>query len=269
MKKPFNQVLVVSIWLFSFAVLSLLFLIPGWWPCLVSIHLLSQSFVVYPTLRPNCDWFGPVIKSFRSRGKEVWLTIDDGPHPGNTPRILELLKKFGARATFFVIGKHVRAHPRLTRAILEQGHTLGNHSATHPTRLFWAMWKGAAAREIDGGAKAVQEATDIAPNWFRAPVGMANLFVHQIIQERQMKLIGWSARGFDAGKRDVAMVVDKILSEIRPGAIVLLHEGGSAEKGETPNVLALETLLVRLQADGYKCVVPEEQQLRARAENSR
>ena len=262
MKKPVNSFLVVSIWLFSFAVLSLLFLMPGWWPFLVPIHLLSQGFVVYPALRSNCDWFGPVIKYFRTDRREIWLTIDDGPHPESTPRILELLRKFDARATFFVIGERVRAHPRLTRAILDQGHTLGNHSATHPTALFWGLWKRAAAREIDGGVAAVREATGIVPAWFRAPVGMANFFVHQIIRERRMKLIGWSARGFDAVKRDTATVVEKILRDIRPGAIVLLHESSPAKNGRTMSVLALETILVRLEEKGYKCVVPEDHQLR-------
>ena len=261
MKKPFNNVLVISIWVFSFAVLSPLFFVPGWWPLLLPIHLLTQGLVLYPSLRPNCDWFGPVIKSFRTDLREVWLTIDDGPHPENTPKILELLRRFDARATFFVIGEHVRAHPRLARAILEQGHALGNHSATHPTPHFWGLWKRAAAREIDGGAAAVQDATGIVPTWFRAPVGMANFFVHQIVRERRMKLIGWSARGFDAVKRDAATVVEEILSNIRPGAIVLLHEGVAAEKGQTVSVLAIETILARLQAEGYKCVVPEDHQL--------
>ena len=261
MKKPFNSALVISIWVFSLAVLWLLFFLPGWWPLLVPIHLLSQGFIVYPTLRSNCDWFGPIVKSFQTDQKEIWLTIDDGPHPENTPKILALLKRFEARATFFVIGDHVKAHPQLTRAILEQGHTLGNHTATHPTALFWGLWRRAAAREIDGGVAAIQEATGIIPTWFRAPVGMANLFVHQVIQQRRMKIIGWSARGFDAVKRDAATVAGKILSEIRPGAIVLLHEGSPAEKEQPVSVLAIETILVRLQAEGYKCVVPGDHQL--------
>jgi peptidoglycan/xylan/chitin deacetylase (PgdA/CDA1 family) len=264
MKKPFNSVQVISIWLFSFAVLALLLLMPAWWPLLLPIHLLSQGFVVYPNIRPNCDWFGPVIKSFQTNRREIWLTIDDGPHHTNTPKILELLRRFEARATFFVIGERVRAHPQLARSILEQGHSLGNHSATHPKALFWGFWKRAAAREIDGGTAAVLEVTGTLPNWFRAPVGMANFFVHQIIRERRMKLIGWSARGFDAVKRDVATVVEKILSDIRPGAIVLLHENGSAENQPSVSVLAIETLLERLQAEGYTCVVPEDHQLSAR-----
>jgi len=93
---------------------------------------------------------------------------------------------------------------------------------------------------------------------------MANPFVHQVIQERGMKVIGWSARGFDAVERDVAKIVEKILSDIRPGAIVLLHEGGTSENGQPVNVLALEAILTHLSANGYKCVVPSDAQLCSR-----
>ena len=264
MKKPFNSFIAVSIWTSSLVMLALVFLLPTGWPLLVAIHLLCTGVVIYPTLRPNCDWFGPVAKFFQTDQNEIWLTIDDGPHPENTPRILELLKRFEARATFFVIGERVKAHPQLARAILEQGHTLGNHSATHPTAFFWCLWRSAAAREIDGGVAAVQAAVGIAPTWFRAPVGMANLFVHQIVRQRRMILVGWSARGFDAVERDAARVVEKILADIRPGAIVLMHDGGSSKSGQTVSVLAIETILARLQAEGYKCVVPGEHQLHPR-----
>jgi peptidoglycan/xylan/chitin deacetylase (PgdA/CDA1 family) len=227
----------------------------------VPIHFLGQGLVIYPTLRPNCGWFGSVARHFRTNRQEVWVTIDDGPHSTDTPKILELLRLHETRATFFVIGEHVRAHPHLTRAILEQGHTLGNHTATHPTARFWGLWKSAAAREIDGGTAAVQEATGTVPTWFRAPVGMANPFVHQVIRERGLKLIGWSARGFDTVERDVAKIVEKILRDIRPGAIVLLHEGGTTDNGQPVSVLALEAILTRLKAEGYKCVVPQNDQL--------
>ena len=80
-----------------------------------------------------------------------------------------------------------------------------------------------------------------------------------------MQLIGWSARGFDTSKRDAATVVAKILKEICPGRIVLLHEGGSAEQGQPEGVLAFETILARLQVEGYKCVLPEAHTLSTRA----
>ncbi|MHB8520958.1 MAG: polysaccharide deacetylase family protein [Limisphaerales bacterium] len=262
MKKPSKKTLIGAMWALSFVALALLFVVPRWWPLLIGIHLLGQSLVIYPTLRPNCGWFGPVVRSFQTDAREVWLTIDDGPHPDNTPRILELLKRFDARATFFIVGERVRAHPQLARAIIEQGHTLGNHSATHPTAFFWGLGRSAVAREVEEGSAAIQGATGIAPAWFRAPVGMANLFVHEIIHERRMRLIGWSARGFDAVERDVTTVVENVLRDIRPGAIVLLHEGGSSQKGEPVNVLAIETILERLRAEGYKCVVPDDHRLR-------
>src|SRR6202522_352632 len=160
----------MTLLLVSLAALLLLLLVPEQWLMLVFVHLVCWAFLMYPTLRPNCGWFGPVVKSFRSHRKEVWLTIDDGPHPKNTPKILALLKRFHARATFFVIGERVRVHPQLARAILKHGHTLGNHSATHPTALFWSLPSKAARREIEEGFAAIRKATGISPAWFRAPV---------------------------------------------------------------------------------------------------
>ena len=82
LKPPFNKVVVVTLLLVSATALLLLLLVPEQWPVLVSVHLVFVwALLLYPTLRPNCGWFGPVVKSFQSHSKEVWLTIDDGPHP--------------------------------------------------------------------------------------------------------------------------------------------------------------------------------------------
>jgi peptidoglycan/xylan/chitin deacetylase (PgdA/CDA1 family) len=261
LKPPFNKVVVVTLLLVSLAALLLLLLVPEQWPVPVSVHLVCWGFLMYPTLCPNCGWFGPVVKSFRSHRKEVWLTIDDGPHPENTPKILALLERFHARATFFVIGERVSVHPQLARAILKHGHTLGNHSATHPTAVFWSLPSKAARWEIEEGLAAIREATGTSPAWFRAPVGMANFFVHQIIRQREMRLIGWSACGCDSTARDAPAVVEKIWRHIHPGAIVLLHDCDSSARVQPVSLLALEAILMRLHAQGYKCVIPEEEQL--------
>ncbi len=261
MKRPLKEIVVVTLLLAGTAAVLLAPLARQWWPALILFHLVCCGLLIYPTLRPNCGWFGPVVKSFQCERKEVWLTIDDGPHPENTPKMLDLLGRFGVRATFFVVGERVRAHPQLARAILKGGHTLGNHSATHPAALFWSLPSRAARREIEQGVASIREVTGISPAWFRAPVGMANYFVHRIIGQRKMRLIGWSARGFDSVARDASTVVEKILRDIRPGAIVLLHDGGNFDRGHPASLLALEAILVRLHEDGYKCVIPEEQLL--------
>ena len=261
MNNPPLKVAVSILLLASFVALMLLLLLPQWWPRLIAVHFLCLGVAIYPALRPNCGWFGPVVKSFRPDGKEVWLTIDDGPHPVNTPRMLELLGRFGARATFFVVGDRVRTQPHLTRAILNQGHTLGNHSATHPKAFFWCFPKRAAMREIERGAATIREATGFNTAWFRAPVGMANLFVHEIVHQRQLKLIGWSSRGLDGVDGDAHRIAKRVIRDIYPGAIVLLHDGCGSQEGSPAAVHALEGILEHLHQEGYRCVIPAEQQL--------
>jgi peptidoglycan/xylan/chitin deacetylase (PgdA/CDA1 family) len=216
----------------------------------------SHLLVVYPTLRPNCQWLGPVMTRFETAEREVWLTIDDGVDPDSTSRILDLLDRHGARATFFVTGLRVRKHPELAREILGRGHSIGNHSDAHPSGLFWCLPPAAIAREIDGCSSAIREATGTEPQLFRAPVGMKNPFVHPLLSARRLVLTGWTARGFDAVMTDRAAVVRRILRDVSPGAIVLVHEGAR-------NVAVIEDVLGALTKDGYTCVVPEMGRLRA------
>ena len=160
----------------------------------VSLELATKCLIVFPAIRPNCRWFGRAVAGFRTQQKAVWLTIDDGPHPEDTPQLLALLKTHNARATFFVIGRQVQKHPELARAILRDGHTLANHTQTHPVLFFWSFLESWLAREIDQCSRALREATGEQPRWFRAPAGMANLFLHFLLCDRNMRLIGWSSR---------------------------------------------------------------------------
>src|SRR5881394_2040718 len=89
---------------------------------------LSHVLLLYPTLRANCQWFGPVMRSFETDKTEVWLTIDDGPSPVHTVAILDLLDRFKARATFFVIGSRAEKYPHLLTEILSRGHEIANHT---------------------------------------------------------------------------------------------------------------------------------------------
>ncbi len=244
----------------SLTALAGVFIVPAWRAVCLPLHLFFQGLLIYANLCPNCGWFGPVVRQFRTNRKEVWLTIDDGPHPRQTPQILEVLRRFRARATFFVVGERVRAHPELARAIVAEGHTLASHSATHPSGWFWSLVGKAARWEISEGVVAIEEVTGKRPRWFRAPVGIANYFVHSVLRERGMRLIGWSARGFDTVSRNLTAVIQRIVRHTRPGAILLFHETSCVEGNEPFNVLALESLLARLRAEGYSCVVPREEQ---------
>ena len=99
---------------------------------------ISHLLLLYATLVPNCQWWGPVIRSFDTTQPEVWITIDDGPSPAHTTKILDLLERFNARATFFVIGQRAEEYPHLITEILSRGHEIANHTYTHPSGMFWA-----------------------------------------------------------------------------------------------------------------------------------
>ncbi len=210
----------------------------------------AHALVLYPTLRRNCTWFGPIATSFKTARKEVWLTIDDGPNARDTPAILELLSRHQARATFFVIGKNVDAHRDLVWRAHREGHQIGNHTYSHPSAFFWALGPRATRREIEQGSAAISAATGAPPAIFRSPVGMTNPFVHRALGAQ--RLIGWSASGLDGLSGRGGAVVERLMRGVRPGAILVLHEGGAPGRVET-----LALLLGQLAGAGYACVIPE------------
>jgi peptidoglycan/xylan/chitin deacetylase (PgdA/CDA1 family) len=224
----------------------------------IPLELGTKFLIVYPAIRANCRWFGRSVTRFRTQKKAVWLTIDDGPHPQDTPELLKLLKKYNAHATFFVIGRNVQKHYELAQAILRDGHSLGNHTQNHPVLFFWSYLQTWLTREIDQCNDALRAATGETPRWFRAPAGMANLFLHFLLRDRGMKLIGWSARGFDGLLHDTDTMADRICRSIQPGAIILLHEGRRDRRGRPINLILAETVLTRLTAEGYVFTVPDE-----------
>ena len=215
------------------------------------------------TLRPNNAVFGPVVTHFEPAGDEVWLTIDDGPDPHDTPRLLDLFDAQPGgpvRATFFLRGDRARAHPALVEEIVRRGHGVGNHTFSHPQATFWCAGPRRLAREIGGCSEALRSITGRAPTLFRAPVGHVNPFVHRAAARCGLRLVGWSARGFDGVDRhaaDPAGVVARILVGLRPGAIILLHEGRRGPGGEAVNVQSAKQLLAALAERRWRAVVPD------------
>lgn len=218
---------------------------------------LSHALLLYPTLRPNVQWLGPVITHFATGSKEVWLTIDDGP-TDDTPALLELFDAHDVKATFFVKGNLAAQQPGIVQEIVQHGHTVANHSHTHPSASFWCSPPRRIAREIDLCNRVIAGATGpAAPRWFRAPVGLKNFAVHPLLAQRGMRLIGWTARGFDAVRSDPAEIFRRILPHLRPGAIIVLHQG------RAHSVRVLEHVITEVMSRGYSFVIPEDEQLRS------
>ena len=216
-------------------------------------------------------WFGPdallayhvfahqaqgLVRShrrFATTKREVWLTLDDGPDPDDTPRILALLAAHGARATFFVIGENAAAHPGLIRAIVAAGHEVAHHTQTHPLRWFWCASPATVRRELDDGL-ATLRAVGVEPTRFRSPAGIKNFWLAAALRERGLTYIGWSSRGLERWHQDPESVATQVLRFVRPGAILLLHEGPGVPA--PIRVEAIRRVLERLGEQGYQCVVP-------------
>lgn len=213
----------------------------------LGVLFLSHLLILFPTLVANCPWWGPVVTRFETPRREVWLTIDDGPDPIHTPRMLEILERFEAQATFFVIGERAAKYPNELEAIRAAGHEVANHTATHPSGTFWCYPPGRIADEIDRG---------VASRYFRAPAGLKNFFVHPALARRGMQLVGWTVRGLDTVKKDPAAVAALILRRVRPGAIVLLHEGHRTASEPDFHPRCLELTLAALTNANYRCVLP-------------
>src|SRR5688572_4670439 len=227
-----------------------------------SLAAMAASHVpfLWGTLKADSPLFSPVLRRLPTSQRVVWLTIDDGPGD-DTPAMLDLLDRHRARATFFVVGDRAAARPELLREIVRRGHTLGNHSATHPQAWFWALGPSRMREEIARGQATITAITGTAPRWFRAVVGMANPFVSAPLREHGLARVAWTARGFYVLAADAAAVVARVERTLCPGAIVLMHEG--ARHGR--NVEAMALLLQRLEQLGYSTVLPEELETAAAA----
>ena len=227
----------------------------GW---AVAVLFLPAPWYAYQILKPSARGLGPVVTHFSTQNREVWLTIDDGPDPESTPKVLALLEAHDVRATFFLIGEKVQRHPELVAEILRRGHTIGNHTQTHPYHWFWFGPANKTAKEIDICADTLRAAGAGSTQWFRSPVGLRNPALHALLAQRGLDLILWSARGYDTACRDPAKVVSRIADNLQPGAILLLHENVPEASNRTE---LFSKLFAHLSREGYTCVIPSSDAL--------
>jgi peptidoglycan/xylan/chitin deacetylase (PgdA/CDA1 family) len=212
-----------------------------------------DPFVLHALFVPSAQGFFPVVTRFDTARREIWLTIDDGPDPDDTPRILALLEKHRAKATFFLIGERARRHPELVRELLRRGHQAGCHTQTHPAGTFWCASPGRVQREIDDCLETLR-GCGVCPVWFRAPVGIKNFFLGAVLAARGLGCLGWSVRSCDGIDRDPRRVAQRVLRRLRPGDIVLMHEGSGVNPAV--RVTALARVLEELTARRFSCVLP-------------
>jgi peptidoglycan/xylan/chitin deacetylase (PgdA/CDA1 family) len=186
-----------------------------------------------PVLRPSNRFYA------RTGSRAVALTFDDGPDPRWTPRILAELRKYHIKATFCLIGSEVRAHPNLVRKIVADGHALCNHSLHHDLRLRKRS-RAAVLADLRATNAAITKASGgVAPKYFRAPGGNWSPMVISVARQLGMASLHWAVDPQDWRRPPTGTIVARVRGAVRPGSVVLMHDGGGDRSHSVAAVRAL------------------------------
>ncbi|WP_209402625.1 polysaccharide deacetylase family protein [Pseudozobellia sp. WGM2] len=194
------------------------------------------------------------MKSWHSNKKieQNWvsITFDDGPNAEFTPQVLDLLKKYNAKATFFCIGHKIEEHPDILKRLLEEGHTVGNHTYNH-SRSFGFYGMEEVKAELEKAKKTVKEHTGLTMNLYRPAFGVTNPSIEKAVNQLKVQSIGWNVRSLDTTVRTEDMVLKRITSKVSKGDIILLHDTSAK------SVAVLERLLVFLREKNLQSVTAD------------
>lgn len=246
--------------------------------CILAIVLSITVFMVWASASIRSGVYVRAFCREKTDRKVVYLTFDDGPHPPETERVLDVLREHGARATFFLIGSKVSGNEAVLHRMLEEGHALGlhtySHAGTFPLLSFDKM-----LADVNEGKRAVESVAGKKISLFRPPFGVTNPTISKVVRTLGLHTVGWDVRSFDtmfckssehsckssehsckqsgysckqsehsckqSGHDWYVPVVERIMKQVRPGSVILLHD----RLDGASNLLAL--LLDSLAASGY------------------
>lgn len=231
---------------------------PGAWPWALGLLAADHALLTAAGLWPRSALLGPnwtrLPAAATNRG-EIAITIDDGPDAEVTPRVLELLDRHAAKATFFCIGERAQRHAALCGEIARAGHSIENHTQHH-RHNFSLLGPRGFLREIEAAQRTLMEITGRRPRFFRAPAGLRNPFLDPVLAKLDLQLASWTRRGFDTRTRDATAVAARLLRVLAAGDILLLHDGHAArDAGGRPVILeALAQVLEATRHAGLRQV---------------
>jgi peptidoglycan/xylan/chitin deacetylase (PgdA/CDA1 family) len=192
---------------------------------------------------------------------QIAFTFDDGPDPGYTPRILDVLREQGVKATFFVVGRCADAHPELVLRIAREGHLVASHTYSHSNTFhLWPARRMAA--DIARGIETIERLVGLRPRYFRPPQGLRVPTLNQALSSLSAPpwCVTWTVRGLDTVSRSPSTIVARIERRLAPGAIIALHDGSTLGgfRDRSATIEALRILLGTCRARGLSCVRLDE-----------
>lgn len=218
------------------------------------------GFTAYGAVAARSQLFGAAV-SGTDHPRKLALTFDDGPNPSITPKLLDLLDRHRAKATFFVVGHWVRSAPSLVRETIARGHVLGNHTDSHPNLFFCGPAE--CREELERCTETIQQATSEPPRWFRPPYGFRSPWLGEVVQQQRLHMVMWTLIPGDWRPKPQQWLIDRMKpiaehaqalgatapSRPRPahGDILCLHDGHYAlpNADRTRTLAALEYWLPR------------------------
>jgi peptidoglycan/xylan/chitin deacetylase (PgdA/CDA1 family) len=244
-------------------------------PFLISVPaavIATGGVAAYGAAYPRAQLFGPTICR-TSSARKLAITFDDGPNPAITPKLLDLLDRYHAKATFFLIGKFVRECPELVKETVARGHVVGNHTELHPN-LFW-LNPVKVQVELRLCHDAIRHAMGTTAKWFRPPFGMRNPWVIPAATELGYKTVMWTLIPGDWRAESAEWLIARMqpigdhakkappvmgVAAAGKGDILCLHDGGHRELNadRTRTLAALEHWLPRWRDLGLEFVTMDE-----------
>ncbi|MDQ6621803.1 MAG: polysaccharide deacetylase family protein, partial [Pseudomonadota bacterium] len=212
---------------------------PDAWPWALGSLAANHAFLTAVGLWPRGSWLGPNVTRLTPAAaarREICITFDDGPDPNVTPRVLDILDEYGAKATFFCIADRCEKHPAICRELTRRGHGIENHSLRH-LRTFALLGLAGIRAEIAKAQVLITDTAGVSPSFFRPPAGVRSPLLDPVLHRLGLRLVNWTRRGFDT-RYQPERVIAKLVADLAAGDILLLHDGRSAvTPGGSPVVI--------------------------------
>ncbi len=197
--------------------------------------------VYYATSAVRSQWLGPTDWRGRTDTASVALTFDDGPSE-DTERLLDVLRAYNLKATFFMLGRQVELFPEIARRVAADGHEIGNHSYSHPLYLF--RGRSETRLQLERAQQIIATVTGAQPRFARPPCGVRTPAYFAAARRLALRTVQWDVAGFDWKERTSTQIAETVLRDATAGSIILLHDGDSARKRDRSATVAALPLIV-------------------------
>ena len=220
-----------------------------WYVGLIFLYIFTVLFYSW-YFRGNF-FLKAIHQNLETNQNHIAITFDDGPHPEFTSKVLDLLKNYNQKATFFLIGKNAVNNLEIVKRVVAEGHVIGNHSYSHSRNMGFFSAKKIAS-ELQQTTNLLLKQTSKQTNLFRPPFGVTNPNIASALEATGMRCIGWNIRSLDTMKISEEKVYLRITKNLKAGDVILLHD--TSEK----TVRVLERLLVYIQKEKLESVTIDE-----------